>query len=311
MKRSATASVKTTTFDKPPAGFDLDQAKEKDLLRYGLPIAPMDRGGKRHYAKFFRDFIDKFEHIKPKFEIRERTGLRRKQKKPRVVSEGLDNTAGWSGGEVNFVGEGGFTYVTGEFTVPNVTAPLEKFQYQHWSSHWIGIGQANILQAGVECDVLRKGKNGTKFDRDIYAWWQFANSEPLVKITNFQVSPGDLVGVFIIPDNAGGLSQIYLTNSITGVATSLGVNLPSRLDVSWAEWISEMPEVGGVVYTPALANFGQVFYSNCIAGTLQGGMPVSQGNSVNMLADINDPTSVVCEGVLEGEFVCRAIYLGP
>ncbi|HTV55217.1 MAG TPA: G1 family glutamic endopeptidase [Terriglobia bacterium] len=307
------SGIKITTFEKPPADFDLHSAKPRDLLRYGLPSVPRNASEKKRHQDFVRALVGKFEYIEPEFKIRAPKSDRRLKKKA-VVSEGIDNTGNWCGCQLpaSVVDEmDGFQYVTGEFTVPNVSAPAAPFQYL--SSHWIGLGQTNILQAGVECDAILKGN---KQHLDFYTWWEFANVAELVEITNFHSSPGDMLQLLICSDNGNGSQggTIYLTNRISGLSTSFGVEYPgATLDANFAEWISEIPTENRVAYVPVLSDFGQVYYSSCVAG-LAGGetaLTSSDGNVVNMLLDVNDPTSVRCQGYQLGEQVVRAQYLGP
>lgn len=308
MKQTVIGSgIKITTFESAPKDFDLHSAKPHDLLRYGIPSLPKNPAEKKRHQDFVRDLVGKFEYIQPTFAIRAPKSDRRLKKKA-VISEGTDNTGNWCGGEVQNVQ--GFQYVSGEFTVPNVSAPAAPFQYL--SSHWIGIGQNNILQAGVECDAILKGK---KQERTFYTWWEWANVNELVEITNFPASPGDMLQLLICSDS-GNLSQggtIYLTNRISGLSTSFGVQYPgAELDATWVEWISEIPTENGVAYVPVVSDFGQVYYSSCIGGMVGGGIMTSDdGNEVNMFVNPADPTTIRCEGIQLGNQVVRSLYLGP
>jgi hypothetical protein len=307
MKQTKIGSeIRVTTYEKPPKDFDLHSAKPHDLLRYGLPRLPKAPGERKRHQDFVRDLVGKFEYIDPEFAIRAPKSDRRLKKKA-TISQGIDNTGNWCGGEVQAVQ--GFQYVSGEFTVPNVSAPSKPYQFL--SSHWIGLGQNNILQTGVECDALLKGK---KQDLGFYTWWEWANVNELFEIKNFKASPGDMLQLLICSDSGNGSQggTIYLTNRISGFATSFTVEVPgAALDTTWAEWISEIPKENGVAFVPVLSDFGQTYYSSCIAGLAQGAMTSGQGNVVNMLVDVNDPTTVRCQGYLLGNQVVRAQYLGP
>ena len=307
MKQTKIGSeIRVTTYEKPPKDFDTQSAKPHDLLRYGLPRFPKTPSERKRHQDFVSDLVSKFEYIEPQFAIRAPKSGRRLKKKA-VISEGTDNTGNWCGGEVQAIQ--GFQYISGEFTVPNVSAPAAPFQYL--SSHWIGLGQSNILQAGVECDALLDGK---KQKLRFYTWWEWANVNELVEITNFPATPGDMLQLVICSDNGNGSQggTVYLTNRISGLATSFTVEVPgAALDTTWAEWISEIPTENGVAFVPVLSDFGQTYYSSCIAGLAEGIMTSAQGNVVNMLVNVNDPTTIACQGYLLGSQVVRAQYMGP
>jgi len=60
-----------------------------------------------------------------------------------------------------------FTWVSGEFVEPNVSAPTDQRGY--YSSHWIGIdgdGSMDVCQAGVTCNAERYTGS---LNRDIHA----------------------------------------------------------------------------------------------------------------------------------------------
>ncbi len=308
MKKIAiNADTKIITFEKAPKDFDLESAKPHDLLRYGLPAIPKDSKARKRYRQVIGNVLKNFDYIEPEFEIvRPKSDLRLKKKA--AITEGTDNLGNWSGGEVQAVQ--GFSWVSGEFTVPNVSAISTPFKFL--SSHWIGLGQGNVLQTGVECDAILDGK---KQKTSFYTWWEFFPFSPLVKITNFPAVPGDMLQLLICSDSGNGSQggTIYLTNVIRGLATSFHVEVAgASLDATWAEWISEIPAENGPPVISVLADFGQVYYSYCVAGLQDGGvMTVGDGNVINMVVDVNNPTDVVCEGILLGDDVVRVRYLGP
>jgi Peptidase A4 family len=297
--------IAITTFEKPPSDFDFASAKPKELTRYGLPLAPGDSRQKRRYENAMRELVGKFRYLEPTFDVPKTRGRHQPKRLPQKLTQGDDQTNNWCGGEVEATAIDSFKYVTGEFTVPNVSSPSGPETF--FSSHWVGLGQTSILQMGVECNGLAHGKS------DIYPWWQWLPGA-IVTITNFKVTSGDMLQIMICSDSGTGskAATMYLTNRITGVFTSFGVEAPDgvQLDGGWAEWISEIPEIDGITDPIYLADFGQVYFSNCVAGTVNNSsMSSGDGNRVDMLS--SDNSTVVCEGVQLASDVVRSIYLGP
>jgi hypothetical protein len=196
-------------------------------------------------------------------------------------------------------------HVQGQWVVPNVDAPTQNQWY--YCSSWIGLDgdeSSDVCQAGVECDVYHSGSSIT---RQIYPWLEWA---PLaeVQITNLAVSPGDLVFLLLKTSGAGATeADVYFANLTSGGATSLTFSAPSGIQLvgNCAEWIVERPNVGGS--TAPLADYGQVFFSKCKAGTTSGtGIEPGSGNNINM----SDGSSVISEADLLTSYAILCGYEG-
>jgi hypothetical protein len=290
-------------FQRPPEGFDPLQAGDRELLVYGYPARPDEDRHPELHETWKRMVSRPLTIIEPQFALRTD-----KQHGIRNTIEN-DTSTNWSGA-ASFAAKGdSATYVIGQWTVPDVVAPGLGSYY---CASWIGIdgdGSGDVCQIGVECEVYRSGSSIT---RNIYPWWEWF-PEPEVQITNFAVSPGDMVTALLCAGPGAGATEAtaYWTNRTTGDTTSLGFSAPDGTSLvgNSAEWIVEAPTVGG--QQSALADYGEVFFSVCEAmlGTIGGGgttVDGGTGDSINMndskgtevsQANLITPTIIQCEYV--------------
>jgi hypothetical protein len=297
--------VVVTTFARPPASFNPTIASAAELVRFGFPLRPTEPKLSKLYDRAMRR-MGRFHYLEPVFDvIAEKTSKHGKRVVP-DISEGRQTTNNWSGAQVVAPANDSIQFVMAEFVVPNASSPsgIQNFS----SSHWIGIDDgSDICQTGVECNGLVGNKSA------FYAWFQWYPG-PLMKIPNFIVSAGDMLNVLICTDSGYGSTgaTIYFTNEISGIYTSFRVQAPpgTVLSGNCAEWISEVPELGGLVNPIALADFGEVFFSSCYAGTVNGAAITSaDGDFIDMLA--LDNQTVVCSGTQVSSDVVRTLYEGP
>jgi hypothetical protein len=147
--------------------------------------------------------------------------------------------------------------VSASWTVPQVD-PSENDTF---SGVWVGIGgygEETLIQVGTEQEYV----NGKTV---YYAWYELL-PEYLVRITNFQIRPGDTIAASISLINENTSTWSIKLNDVTrgGRFEKVVVYNSSMLS---AEWIVERPKVNGNVST--LANFGNVTFTSCQA-TLDG-----------------------------------------
>src|SRR5204863_8625146 len=185
----------------PSQGFDPLTADVADLVKAGFPARPSDP---RHLARFNQvlgSVKGKFNYVSPT--LRENAevfhGPRKRTVSPSTGAAGTETSTNWSGG-VAFAPSGEtFRWVEGDWVIPNVDAPTENQWY--YCASWIGIdgdGSGDVCQIGIECEVYR---SGASVSRNIYPWWEwFPLSE--VQITNFPVSPGDMVTMLLCTTGA-------------------------------------------------------------------------------------------------------------
>jgi hypothetical protein len=152
-----------------------------------------------------------------------------------------------------------YTSVTGTWTVPTATCGPDDAGAS--SAVWVGLGGYSLTsqaleQTGTDADCDENG------DPTYYAWYELVPADP-VNLTA-KVSPGDTIttSVNILPAAAGGQTTVELqVKDRTRHWTVTKKIVPSVLDTSSAEWITEAPSTcsgfRGCVPVP-LANFGSV-----------------------------------------------------
>jgi Peptidase A4 family len=301
--------IKIRTFDKAPRNFDFSTASKPDLIRYGLPTVPANPKHRERYKKILSRVVNRFEYVTPEFMLRDQKTRPSNKRLVRTIEEGDQQTNNWCGVQVTSPDDDSVKYVSTQFVVPNASSPSGPETF--FSSHWIGIDgltqNSDILQAGVECDGLAKSKS------DIYLWWQWLPN-PIVELTNFKIAQGDLLQLLICSDSGAGSSggTIYFTNATNGQYTSFTVAAPPAIQLvgNCAEWISEIPTIDGVADPIYLANYGEVFFDQCEAGTVGGAVLLSDdGSSIDMVSV--DGSAIVCEANQFRPGVVRSLYLGP
>jgi hypothetical protein len=293
------------TFSAPPKDFDPFTASSADLERHGFPPMPADPRHAERYRRVFGQIKDRFNYVEPTFRVNpDRTHGPRKQLSK---AAGTETSGNWSGGVVYAPAGQPFKWLEGDWIVPDVNAPTQNQWY--YCASWIGIdgdgGSGDVFQAGVECEVYRSGSTIT---RNIYPWWEWYPT-PEVQITNFPVSPGDLITMILCSTSAAGSKSgtVYVTNRTTGASTSVNLTAPGTTSLvgNSAEWIVEAPTVGGL--QSAIADYGEVFFSVCEAvtntgTTINGGT----GNNINLTAG----GKVVSNGNLITPTIIQCWYAG-
>jgi len=203
---------------------------------------------------------------------------------PLPATDAAWSSSNWSG----YAETGTFTAVTGNWTVPTVTAGARGgrlFPASAWySSNWLGIdGYANsdLIQTGTEQDYYLGSAHYS-------AWWEIL---PLPeRVISQPVSPGDVMSATIrqTPTQVtvgGGLFgrgiktteydwTITIADRTRGwtFTTTQAYNGPGAS----AEWIVEAPQIFGQISTlanysfPAGAGAGGDFNSAGVATTLEG-----------------------------------------
>ena len=197
-----------------------------------------------------------------------------------------DNSLNWSGYYVT--DSSGYTSASSSWTVPTVATSSSGY-----SSAWVGIGgvsgTGNLIQTGTDQDCTTgtttagelkyhgldaksttngKGSGGggggsTSCKATYYAWYE-AYPAPEVKISNFNVSPGNVISASVQQVSGGWSTTI--TNVSTGQTFTATVN-NFNPDMTTAEVIMERPALCSVASCKLtnLANFGQVQFTGATA----------------------------------------------
>lgn len=294
--------VSIHTFEKPPSDFRLMEATPQQLRRHGFPPRPDDPTMRAAYDGVMRRLAGKLQWIEPTFEVLADRGhgLNRR-------SAGLQTGPNWSGVVVYAPANDSVASVAGSWVVPNVSPSSQKKNF--YSCHWVGIDGDNtqqLLQAGVECDVTGGG------DTSFYAWYEWLpDNATQVKISSMKIEPGDYVTVLICTESGAGSTQatIYFTNSTSGKYLSFVVTAAnSAIQGRMAEWVSEITEINSVIDADTLADFGEVYFGDCIAGTVKSGLlNVMNGDQLEMLDSAGVEKAI---GIPITSTVVRTAYMG-
>ena len=254
---------------------------DEELLQRGYPIRP-DPGMAPSAFNTWRRVVSA-----PILLVKPRTIPR-----PDITHAVRASTAGspqsssnWSGFELH---GGGQTYdwVTGTWTVPNVTGEANKITY---SSFWIGLdgaGTPDLVQAGTQQQNVTISFLGLSWSfSTYYAWTQFLPQQQFEQqITNFPVHPGDQIICQVWVANTGQMPALngsngvfLLINETTSVSTGYMYTARGSTTVAGAaaEWVMERPTVNGSL--PDLADYGMAQLTDAVARTVAGGYISYQG----------------------------------
>lgn len=295
--------LEVTTYDGPPRGFDPLTADSADLQKFGFPPRQKDPRLQARYEHVLKRLKGKLNYIPATMRVNDEVfhGPR-----TRVSSAGTETSGNWSGGVVYAPPGESFFCVEGDWVVPDIDAPTENQWY--YCANWIGLdgdGSGDVCQAGVESAVYR---SGTSVTREFYVWWEWYPL-PEVQITNFTASPGDMITVLLIasPGKGATTATVYFTNRTTGATTSVGLTAPSgtALVGNSAEWVVEAPQVNG--QQSSMADFGEVFFSVCEAGTSKSTI-VDGGTGDNINLVVNGVT--IAQGTLITPTIIQSEYVG-
>jgi Peptidase A4 family len=166
--------------------------------------------------------------------------------------------------------------VAGRWTVPSASVPTSNYfagqpmNGSYTCAVWVGIdgtaGSTDVLQAGTNSVVTANGGEitGTSY----FAWIEWS---PLVSIPKgLAVSPGDLISCTVCAPMGGNTNgSALLANLTTNEIVSYRIDPRPHITLAGnvAEWIVEDPSQADGSGLFPLANFGQVVFTDCSAGT--------------------------------------------
>src|SRR5271155_3393658 len=141
----------------PPEGFDPRTGSARDLRRYGLPQRPDPAIHPKLAARWDEIFSRKITYVSPTFRPLEELlpGIKR-QARPRRDLVTVPNST-WSGAVVHATGSQTFTWVLGQWNVPDLALAPGGGQY---TFAFIGIdGNTDVTQIGTVQSVSSAGKS--------------------------------------------------------------------------------------------------------------------------------------------------------
>jgi Peptidase A4 family len=259
----------------PPAGFDFAAASETDRGRYGFPAEPDRQTQPKLWAKWERNLHRTWRRVAPTYDLQPARTVR-------SGSPTANSTfSNWSGAAATPPSGKGFANVSATWTVPDAYPPTSAWNGTGYNAgfwnvlHWIGIGgdigagHNNLLQAGTGTDVNVSVKNGAVAVTPYvwFEWWNSALDNGYAKLGGFKVSTGDLVEVTVCT-STDTYGSFTIGNVTTNQYVTQAINPPSSgltLIGNTAEWIVEREGFsGGSLAT--LANYGAMFFADCLAG---------------------------------------------
>jgi Peptidase A4 family len=240
----------------PPKGFDPRTASARELRRYGLPQRPDPALHPKLAARWDEIFSRKITYVTPAFRPLEELlpGIERRARPRRDFVTVTNST--WSGAVVHATGSQTFTWVLGQWNVPDLAAAAGGGS--QYTFAFIGIdGNTDVTQIGT----IQSVSGASKSCYAVYEW--FPNSWSA--ITNLPVSFGDtMIGLICLDSPTEAFFS--LLNVTAGVHAGFVFDAPAGTASleNQAEWILERPEVGGV--NPPMPNFGEIYFDSAMGG---------------------------------------------
>jgi hypothetical protein len=275
----------------PPPGFDYAAASSRDRLRYGFPAEP-DRQTQPHlWAKWERNLHRPWRRVVPQYDLQPARPL------PSSLPVGNGTFSNWSGAVATPPAGKGFASVSGTWIVPDAYPPPSAWNGKGYNDglynalHWVGIGgdtgagASNLLQAGTGTNVNVVNGVISVTPYFWFEWWNSPLDNGYAILGGFTVTPGDTIEVSVCTGNdtngAASIGNVTRNEYVTQAINPPAANL--TLVGNTAEWIVEREGfTGGGLST--LADYGAIFFSDCLAGGSGFEVNLSSAGPVNMVA---------------------------
>ena len=249
------------TFESPHENWQAMKATDSELRRYGFPRRP-DPAAEPRLHRLWTEYVARNpRRIQAELAIDPIMSKRNP-----LLRKGAEfGPSGW-GGVVVETSSLGFSppepanTVFAKLQVPGIW-PTSDPSAAITAGFWVGLDGFNspqVLQAGIAVTVSSTGQ---------VTWWAWTEwytnqyQDPAVAVTNFPVSPGDVIGVLVCaPTSTHGF--ISLDNETSNVSTSIGIDARPNISLQGvcAEWIVE-----GI--SPELPVFCPMNFTACTAGS--------------------------------------------
>jgi Peptidase A4 family len=260
--KTQTAAGKVRVHPLPPKGFDPRTASARELRRFGIPGRPEPAIRPQLAARWDEIFSRKLTYITPTFRPVEELlpGVKRPTRPRRDLVTVTNGT--WSGAVVHATGSQTFTWVLGQWNVPDL-AYAPGGDGEQYTFAFIGIdGNSDVTQIGT-IQTVSPPTNGSvrKSCYAVYEWYPNSWSA----ITNLPVNFGDtMIGLICLDSPTDALFS--LVNVTAGVHAGFIFDAPAGTTSleNQAEWTLERPEVNGV--NPPMPNFGEIYFDSAMGG---------------------------------------------
>ena len=296
------------THPLPSAPFDPRSASPTELRRYGLPQRP-DASIRPDLAALWDEILShELTYLTPTFQPVEMLLPGIEPRGPLRLDLAAVTNHTWSGCVVHAPPSQTFTWVLGQWNVPDVQPPTTG-SGKWYSFAWIGIdGTSDLTQIGTIQYVSRDGNgNISKECYAVHEWWAAATPSPWQVINNFPVNFGDtLIGLICMESTTEAWAS--LINVTTGVHISFDFSAPDNTasQENQIEWIMEVPEVKDVAQQ--LPNFGEIYFDSAQGGRGLDFLADAGTDTVINMVDGNNAT--VATTTVETTTLIKIAYTG-
>jgi len=275
----------TIAYAQPPSGFDPMSASDTELEQYGFPPRPDPESAPQAYALWHKLVSTPQTRIanpqlqptntyhRPVQDLTPQSEITTSQASPYTSSNWSGYTVAASAG--TFAVDQAAVYT--EYIVPIAQQAAGSCSGSwDYSAQWIGFdgfGSGDVLQAGSEANALCAGGNTSTQYYGVYEWYP----NGAVKILNFKVKPGDVMGLEVWYTQASPSGHLYFINYTTQKSVTIGFGQPAGTTFygNSVEWIVERPTLGSNYAT--LSHYVAAPFNNTYA--LANGMYYYPGSS--------------------------------
>lgn len=264
----------------PLPRFDFAAASNRARVRYGYPAEPDRRTQPRLWAKWERNLHRPWRRVVPEYDLQPARAIRHS-----LPTANTTNSS-WCGAIVTPPAGKTVRTITGTWVVPDAYPPpydqISPGVYYDGgfnSLHWIGLdgyagaGANELLQAGTGTDVVVQNSRPKVLPSYVwFEWWYSVTNNGYAKLPNFTVNPGDVIEMMVCatydPPDSTPYGLAVIGNVTTNDYVSQRIDSPSptlTLAGSTAEWIVEREGGARGSGYARLANYGAIFFSDCLA----------------------------------------------
>jgi len=311
--------TRVKTHPLPSARFDPRSASPTELRRYGVPQRP-DASIRPELASLWDEiFSHELTYITPTFQPLEELlpGIKAPTGPFFDVELTVTNHT-WSGCVVHAPSGQTFTWVFGQWNVPDVEPPTAG-EGKWYSFAWIGIdgavnpvdGTTDVTQIGTIQYVSRDGDgNISKQCYAAHEWFsdaQGSGDTSWQAINTLPVNFGDtMIGLICMESTTDAWAS--LTNVTTGHHISFDFSAPPNTtsQENQIEWVMEVPGVKDV--PQVLPNFGEIYFDSAMGGRgLDFLADAGSDTVINMVDNNNAPVATT---TVETPTLLKIAYTG-
>ena len=301
-------STRVKTHPLPSAHFDPRSASPTELRRYGLPQRP-DASIRPELAALWDEILShELTYLTPTFQPVEMLLPGIEPRGPLRLDLATVTNQTWSGCVVHAPPGQTFTWVFGQWNVPDVQPPTTG-SGKWYSFAWIGIdGTSDLTQIGTIQYVSRDGDgNISKECYAVHEWWAATTPSPWQVINNFPVNFGDtLIGLICMESTTEAWAS--LINVTAGVHISFDFSAPGSTmsQENQIEWIMEVPEVTDV--PQQLPNFGEIYFDSAKGG--RGLDFLADAGTDTVINMVDEDNATVATTTVETPTLIKIAYTG-